>query len=248
MKKTLVDYQHIIKTLPIQKKYKKEELLIEGLLVDKEGKLEIYYAPHNEYLNIHAKVWLIGITPGFEQMSTAIGTARQGLEEGKSIDQIQYECKKAARFSGSLRKNLISMLDEVKLNEVLQIESCAQLFEERDEWMHTTSLVSCPTFVKHQNYTGHTPKLNKSEFLMKFINENFMEEYRKSIDAEKILMIPLGKAVEEVLLQLAAEGKIREEQIIKGFPHPSGANVNRLKQLEMNKASITNAIIERLGR
>lgn len=79
MKKTLYDYKEIIKKLPLKDKYTKEELLIEDFLIDKKDNIEIYYAPHNEYINKKAKVFIIGITPGFQQMSTAIATARKEL-------------------------------------------------------------------------------------------------------------------------------------------------------------------------
>lgn len=104
MKKTLYYYEEVIKKLPLKDKYTKEELLIDDFLVDKEGNIEIYYAPHNEYINPKAKVFIIGITPGFNQMSTAIATARKELELGDNIKEIQYKCKVAGRFSGTLRK------------------------------------------------------------------------------------------------------------------------------------------------
>lgn len=56
MKKTLYDYEESIKKLPLKDKYTKEELLTDDFLVDKEGNIEIYYAPHNEYINPKAKV------------------------------------------------------------------------------------------------------------------------------------------------------------------------------------------------
>ncbi|MGL5381814.1 MAG: hypothetical protein ACRDBA_18020, partial [Clostridium sp.] len=86
-----------------------------------------------------------------------------------------------------------------------------------------------------ENYTGHTPKLIKSKFLMEYVCNNFKEEFNNLNNPSEILLIPLGKAVEEVLDKLVEEKIINEDQILKGFPHPSGANVNRLKQLEENK-------------
>lgn len=115
MKKTLYDYKEAIKELPLKNKYRKEDLLIDKFLIDKEKNIEIYYAPHNEYLNPKARVFIIGITPGFQQMSTAIATARKELEVSDNIEEIQYKCKVAGRFSGSLRKNIISMLDGIGL-------------------------------------------------------------------------------------------------------------------------------------
>ena len=235
MKKTLYDYKEAIKEVPLKNKYRKEDLLIDKFLIDKEKNIEIYYAPHNEYLNPKARVFIIGITPGFQQMSTAIATARKELEVNDDIEEIQYKCKVAGRFSGSLRKNIISMLDGIELNKSLDLQSCSELFEDKDYLLHTISLIPYPVFVKGQNYTGHTPKLIKSEFLMKYIYDNFINEFKKLDKSEEILLIPLGKAVEEVLIKLKEDGIIKEEQILMGFPHPSGANVNRVIQFENNK-------------
>ena len=50
-----------------------------------------------------------------------------------------------------------------------------------------------------------------------------------------MIVIPLGRAVEEVIERLIEMQIIDEKQVLRGFPHPSGANVNRLVQLEENK-------------
>ena len=107
-------------------------------------------------------------------MSTAIATARKELEVSDNIEEIQYKCKVAARFSGSLRKNIISMLDGIELNNIFNLQSCSQLFDKDDYLLHTISLIPYPVFVKGENYTGHTPKLIKSEFLMKKHNKNLI--------------------------------------------------------------------------
>ena len=99
MKKTLYDYQDAIMKLPIKDKYTKDEILTKNFLIEKQGNMEIFYAPHNEYLNSKAKIFIIGITPGFQEMSTAISTARKEFEKGTSIEEIQYKCKVAGRFS-----------------------------------------------------------------------------------------------------------------------------------------------------
>ena len=247
MNKTLHEYEEVIKQLPIKDKYEKNELLIDDLLIEKSGNIEIYYAPHNDYLNSKAKIFIVGITPGFQQMSTAISTARKELELETNIEEIQYKCKVAGRFSGSLRKNIISMLDYIKLNEALSINSCTDLFEDKDYLLHTVSLVPYPVFVKKQNYSGHTPKLLKSEFLMKYVYDNFIKELNNIENLKDILIIPLGRAVEEVLYKLSEEGIICEKQILKGFPHPSGANVNRVIQLEENRENLIKQIKENSG-
>lgn len=242
MKKNLYEYKEKIMKLQLKDKYTKEELLIQDFLVDSENSIEIYYAPHNEYLNPKAKIFIIGITPGFQQMSTAIATARKEFELGSDIKEIQYKCKVAGRFSGVIRKNIISMLDEITLNKALNIDSCSELFNKKDYLLHTVSLIPYPVFVKKQNYSGHTPKLIKSEFLMNYIYENFIDEFNSLDNSKDILLIPLGRAVEEVLLELASKELIKVGQILNNFPHPSGANVNRITQLKENKENMINFI------
>lgn len=242
MKKTLYDYKDKIKKLPIKSKYNKDEILIKDFLIEKAGDIEIYYSPHNEYINSKAKVFIVGITPGFQQMSTAISEARMALENSEDIEEIQYKCKNAARFSGSLRRNLINMLDEIELNKFLNIRSCSQLFEEKDYLLHTVSLIPYPVFVKGQNYSGYSPKLINSEFLMKYIYENFVDELKQLNNSDRILIIPLGRCVEEVLFKLSEYKIITRNQILNGFPHPSGANVNRILQFSENRNKMIQVI------
>ena len=37
------------------------------------------------------------------------------------------------------------------------------------------------------------------------------------------------------LIKLKEDGIVKEEQVLMGFPHPSGANVNRVAQFEANR-------------
>ena len=92
--------------------------------------------------------------------------------------------------------------------------------------------------MKKENYSGHTPKLIKSNFLMRYVYRNFIGEYNRLNDPKNILLIPLGRAVEVVLCKLQDEGIISGNQILKGFPHPSGANVNRIKVFKENQSQM----------
>ena len=188
----------------IARKYRPEKviLIFSEHTAKKQGNIEIYYATHNEYINPKAKVLIVGITPGFIQMNIAISTARKELETSDNIEDIQYKCKVAGRFSGPLRKNIISMLNDIKLNEFLNINDCSELFGDKDYLMHTVSLVPYPVFVKQQNYTGHTPKLLKSDFLMKYIYDNFIDEINKIEDVERS---NYGKMYKELVSNLGLE-------------------------------------------
>jgi hypothetical protein len=235
----LEKYIKKIKNLPQKESYTREELLISDFLLAKEGDIEIYYCTHNEYINKEAKVFIIGITPGFQQMNKSIAVARKCLEENLSFDESAYICKREARFFGILRRNIIQMLDDLDLNRVLNLESCEELFIEKDFLLHTTSLVPYAVFINGKNYTGHSPKILKNELLTQFLEEYFKPQAEQLQNA---LIIPLGKGVEEVLSQYIYKGLFKKENILSGFPHPSGANGHRLKQFSKNKERMQETI------
>lgn len=228
----LEQYYDKIKNLPLKKTYTREELVVPDFLVAAEKEIELYYCTHNEYVNPKAKIFIVGITPGFTQMSQSISTARACIEQNKSLEEMIYLCKKEGRLAGALRKNVIEMLDALELPRELGIQSAKALFDEREDLLHTTSMIPFAAFVKGKNYTGHSPQLLKNEFLMRYVEAHLYPQVALMKDA---LIIPLGKCVEEVMKVLIAKGCIDENKCLLGFPHPSGANVNRKKQFEEEK-------------
>ncbi|WP_026478465.1 hypothetical protein [Alkaliphilus transvaalensis] len=238
-KHLLKDYERIITSLPEKDQYLLSDLLIPDLLIEEEGKLQIYYATHNEFINIEAKILIIGITPGWVQMEKSIRTARKCLIEGRSLEETARICKKESRFYGTMRMNIINMLDELRLHEYLGMKNNKELFNDHCPYLHTVSLIPYPVFVNRKNYTGHSPKIINSKFLMKYVNLTVEKDLKP---LKRPLIVPLGRAVEEVLLSLIGEGKIDREQCLVGFPHPSGANGHRLKQFKEGKERMTNII------
>ncbi len=221
--------------------FEKKDILNAKFELYSNKNMKIFYAPHNEIVNGNAKVFIVGITPGWTQTCIAYKTAHDGLKEGLNHEVIKRECKRNSRFAGSMRKNLISMLDELNLNERLHISSCSELFESQDELLHTTSMIPYPVFISGKNYTGSNPKILDSEILESYIREYFYKEVAK---LPNVLIIPLGKAVEEVLEMMISEKLIRKEQCLLGFPHPSGANAHRKRQFEENKENLLKIIEE----
>lgn len=234
-KRSLEQYLNRISLLPVRDRYTKEDLFIPDFLIQKSGDLEIYYAPHNEYCNKKAKIFIIGIAPGFTQMEVAFRTARLGIESGLPLVDIQKNCKIEARFAGSMRKNLIEMLDYLGLPDMLSLESSGKLFQESCTLLHTTSVLCFPVFIDRKNYNGSKPPILKTKELRNLVEAYFLEEVN---ELENAFYIPLGNAVEEVLSDIIRRGLLQEEQCLLGFPHPSGVNGHRLKQLYVRKEKL----------
>lgn len=221
--------------------FEKEDILNKKFELFSNNNMKIYYAPHNEIINEKAKIFIVGITPGWTQTSIAYRTAHEGLTKHLDYERIKKECKRNSRFAGSMRKNLIEMLDDLQLNKKLHIDSCLELFKNRDELLHTTSIIPYPVFINGKNYTGSSPKILDSEILKEYLENYFYKEVEK---LSKTLIIPLGKAVEEVLELMISDNLIKREQCLLGFPHPSGANGHRKIQFENNKENLINIINE----
>ncbi|MED4691310.1 uracil-DNA glycosylase family protein [Peribacillus frigoritolerans] len=224
-------FKDLIKALPAV--YTDEMIKSEQFLLEREEKkkLEIYYAPF-EYVNERAKVVIVGITPGLHQMKRSYSTVINARWHLHGDEEILHEVKRNSSFEGTMRKNLVKMLDELGLHTYLNISSALDLFNDVSHLVHTTSVLTYPVFYNGKNYSGTTPNILKTELLKKNIMEGFAAEIGT---IERPLIIPLGVNVTKVLNYLAGQDYMDANNILLGFPHPSGGNGHRHKQFAANK-------------
>ncbi|WP_260859205.1 hypothetical protein [Siminovitchia fortis] len=62
-----------IRRLPDSDLLEKKDLMNEHFFMEKDGKLEMYYAPHNEFINCHAEIVIVGITPAGHRWKPLFG-------------------------------------------------------------------------------------------------------------------------------------------------------------------------------
>ena len=203
------------------KKIDKKNVVSKDFLVNKDGNIEIYYAPF-DYINSKAKIVIVGITPGLQQMTQSF----QVIKDGKSLKEV----KDLSSFKGSMRTTLIKYIDELKINKILKIKSCESLFNLDSKYLHTTSLVKYPVFDKGKNYSG--VNILKKKILLDFIEDNFLKELEMH---QNSIIVPLGNTVSSTIDYLNIKHQLNLRCFLKGFPHPSGLNVRKNIQFEENK-------------
>lgn len=223
--------------MPLHTPLKKADLLIPDFLLDKQGDVEIYYSPHNEYIEQQARVAIVGITPGWYQMELAFRTARDDLQAGCSLEDVKWHAKMVAGLAGPMRTEIIRMLDRLELADVLGIAGSEVLFESRRDLLHTTSIIKYPVFVQGRNYTGHQPDWARNTLLRSYVEQHLRRELIRS-DRRGPLIVPLGKTVEKALREMVAAELLQAGQCLFGFPHPSGANGHRFRQFDENQDSM----------
>lgn len=67
-------------------------------LLGNEGKYSLQYVPF-EYVNKGAKLVIVGITPGPNQIGEAYDAAQRAIKAGKAVEQAQFEIKRLGAFS-----------------------------------------------------------------------------------------------------------------------------------------------------
>lgn len=238
-------YQEVIAQLP-DHPWQRGDLLIPELLIETENNLQLYYAPY-DYINIRAKVMIVGITPGFTQMSLSLQQAKDDLAASVPLADIDRRAKAVASFAGSMRTHLVAMLNELELPALLGIADSGELFGRKGELLHTTSVIRYPLFNKGNNYTGHQPKMLSSELIRRYALVDFAEQLAAVPGA---VIIPLGKSVSDVLRSIAeaepSSGDALLSRCLLDFPHPSGANGHRKKQFETLKEQHKTTLRKRL--
>ena len=202
-------------------KIDKDSVISKTFLLSKEGNIEIYYAPF-DYINSKAKIVIVGITPGLQQMIQSF----QAIKDGKSL----MEVKDLSSFKGSMRTTLVKFLDELKINKILKIQSCESLFNLNNKYLHSSSLVKYPVFDKGKNYSG--VNILKKKILLDFIEDNFLKELEIF---QGSIIVPLGNAVSSTIDYLNIKHQLKLKCFLKGFPHPSGLNARKNIQFKENK-------------
>lgn len=234
-----------ILSLPERCEYTREDLLVPAVKLAEEPTegLVVYDAPIS-WVNREARVALIGVTPGFTQMQIVYRAVRTHLLAGASPEDACRLAKYEASFAGTMRGNLVRMLDGLGVRELLGVSSAADLFGSASHLLHTTSAVRYPTFLGVRNYTGSRPPLMQSAFLMRYAREVLAPELSL---LQVAVFVPLGKSVAAVLELLETEGRIPDGRTLYGFPHPSGANGHRMRQFEEAKPALRQCLKEVLS-
>ena len=212
-----------------------EQLLVADFLLEEEGDLRTFWIPF-ERLNPAARVAIVGLTPGWHQMKEAFIAARDALRSGMTdVRLILDYVERQAGFAGSMRTNMVTMLDAIGMSSSLGLQSCAELFAAQESLVHGTSALRYPVFVRGQNYGGQNPSVERSPMLTRYVREQLAPELAAVPDA---FVLPLGKAAEGCLRMLVADGQLDEVRCLFGFPHPSGGNGHRVSQFARNRVML----------
>ena len=218
---------------------------IPELLLWQEGPLSVYYAPW-DWVNVNARVMLVGITAGLHQAMEATREAQRCLREGLSNEEALRRADAIGSFSGPMRTNLVEMLDGIGLQAALGIDSAGWLFNSYHHLAAHVSAIDYPVFLKDrhlhdQNYTGSRPPLVRHPVLRSLVRACLGARVAMACSA---LVIPLGKAAQGAVELLIGDGLLDRRRCLLGLPHPSRANGHRPGQFKNRQPELEDRVEE----
>lgn len=169
-----------------------------------------------DYVNPNAQVVIVGITPGNSQMS--------GSRDLMSLRDI----KRKYAFAGTMRPNLINMLDYIGINKLLGIKTCGTLWDRDFDKVDMTSILKDAVYeIKKdgkKTMFNDVSKIDKSKKLKKLLEDGFIMNSKKY--KHEVLFVACGPGVYDVLKKLKIEKRING--LVVAIAHPSGANAGRV--------------------
>ena len=186
-------------------------------------RIEVAYWPPGP-LNVDARIVIVGITAGRQQMRNAWMEMRRCLRAGQSEADAVVAARTVGSFSGPMRTNLVAMLDFIGVNRFLKLRSTASLWNEDVHLVEFASVLRRPVFLDGKNYRG-MPSMLTTPLLHELLMTGFAADAAR---LRKALFVPLGPTVGEALEFVAEEAGLDSGRVLAGLPHPSGANAERI--------------------
>lgn len=188
-------------------------------LLASNGRDELFYVPF-EYVNRSARLVIVGITPGPNQIAEAYRTVRARLRAGADDDAVLREAKRIGSFgSPTMRPNLVKMLDAMGFPELLGLRSSAELWEEAFGLLHATSVIPHAAFRNGDYFSDSFDEIERSDVFRRGFEEHFVPSLASL--PRTALYLALGPTPLAALKHCAAAGHLSPDQIIGALAHPS---------------------------
>jgi hypothetical protein len=188
-------------------------------LLAKEPPYEIFYIPF-EHVNRRARLVIVGITPGMNQLEMAYAETQRLLNLGKSNADVLEAVKALAAFGGeAMRPNLLRMLRHFNFAKMLGISDEADLWDGAAALLHSTSVVPHAAFKNGKMFSGNFDEIIKVGALRQRFEIDFVATLPEM--ADDALYIALGKTPYDALKHCVGLGVIKEDQLLGALAHPS---------------------------
>ncbi len=182
---------------------------------------ELYYVPF-EHMNAGARLVIVGITPGPNQIALSYEAAQAGMRSGIDDASILARAKQIGSFGGpQMRPNLIKMLRAFDFARLLGIDDPADLWGRSVGLLHATSVVPHAAFRKGRPFSGSFEEVLASSVMRESFERDFAATL--SVISPEAFYVALGPTPLAALDWCASHGLLRHAQVLGALAHPSSS-------------------------
>lgn len=183
------------------------------------GPDELYYVPF-EWTNPEAKLVVVGISPGPNQIELAYRTASSKIKVGLADEEILKAAKMHGAFgSPTMRPNLIKMMEHFGFAELFGIEKVEDFWGSEADSFLGTSVVPHAAFRRDKPFAGSFDDIMKTPIYAESFHNDFLPSLKDIPETAKF--VALGETPLAALAWCVRYGKLNKEQVMGAFAHPS---------------------------
>ncbi|AFL52461.1 hypothetical protein ABIE78_001657 [Sinorhizobium fredii] len=183
------------------------------------GSDEIFYVPF-EWTNPAAKLVVVGITPGPNQMELAYRTASSKIKVGLDDEGILKAAKIHGAFgSPTMRPNLVKMMNHFGFADLFGIDTVDDFWGKNADIFLGTSVVPHAAFRRGKPFAGSFEDIMKSLVFSKCFHSDFITSLKDIPDTARF--VALGETPLSALAWCVRQGHLKDEQVLGAFAHPS---------------------------
>ena len=194
--------------------------LLPDVVLSRDSNHSLIYVPF-EHVNSQAKLCIVGISPGPNQVTTSYAGVRELALREVPKDQIQERVKRFTAFGGpAMRPNLVRLLNGTGLTELLGLDDANRLWGDATHLLHSTSVIPHAAFGSNSKpFAGSFEEILRSSVL----RESFLLDFVASLKhlPPDCLFVGLGPTPLDALRWCVEQGHIPDDRLLGAFPHPS---------------------------
>ena len=188
-------------------------------LMASDSRDELFYIPF-EWTNRQARLVIVGISPGSNQLQLAYRAASSKIKVGLTDEAVLKAAKVHGAFgSPTMRPNLIKMLDHFDFPQLLGIEKSEDLWGRHADIFMGTSVVPHAAFRNGKPFAQSFDDVLKSPIFKESFERDFVSSLADIPSTAKF--VALGRTPLDALTWCARNGHIDSDQVMGAFAHPS---------------------------
>lgn len=227
------------------------------IIIDEDQRYRVQYIPF-EYVNVDARLVMVGITPGNNQVDGSYATLNQRANSGEAKEDILCAIKRDNSFGGKgMKPNLLKMMRHFEFEKFLGIGDVEEIWGESDHLFQATSVVPNAAFKRAKKAGVQVWKMFAGSFEevmgVQMLRQQFESVFVPSVLSmnPQALYVGLGPTPTDALQYCVNQGYIRPDQFLGSLAHPSSSSGSQvgyyLREVARSDFNPRDPVLSRVG-